>query len=91
MPMVSGRLVSEVLGLHLEAAGQDLRLYDPAAGCWLRTPPEEREFAALMAAKLDQTMAERDRALAEKAQLEQEVSQLRRRLNGADDTERRKD
>ena len=82
MPIVSGRLPSEVLGLHLEADGENLRLYDPAAGRWLPTPAEVRELAAAMAADLDQTAAERDRALADKARLEQELSALRRQLAG---------
>jgi Uma2 family endonuclease len=89
MPMTAGRLVSEVLGLHFEADGEDLRLYDPETGRWLRTPPEEREFAAEMAARLDQTAAERnqataklDQTMADKLRLEQELAELRRRLAG---------
>ena len=75
MPMVSGRVLSEVLGLHFEADGEHLRLHDPATGRWLRTPPEERDFAAEMAARLDQ-------ATADKARLEHELAELRRRLAG---------
>jgi Uma2 family endonuclease len=37
---VQGRLPSRVLGLHLEADGQHLRLYDPATKRWLPTPEE---------------------------------------------------
>jgi Uma2 family endonuclease len=84
MPMVSGRLVSEVLGLHLEADGEQLRPYDPASARRLRTPPEERAFAAEMAAKLD-------RATADKARLEQELAELRRRLAGMGGSERRQE
>jgi Uma2 family endonuclease len=40
---VNGRLPSQVLGLHLERDGQDLRLYDPTTGKWVPTP---RELAA---------------------------------------------
>src|SRR5487761_1646826 len=68
-------LVPSLLGLHFEAHGENLRLYDPATGGWLRTPPEEREFAAKTAAKLDQS-------LAAQARLEQELAELRRRLAG---------
>ncbi len=88
MPIVSGRLVSEVLGLHFEADGEDLRLYDPVAARWLRTPPEDREFAAEMAANL---MAERDQARADKARLEQELAELRRRLAGTGGSEPRQE
>jgi len=37
---IDGRLPSEVSGMHLEAVGTDLRLYDPAAGRWLPTSRE---------------------------------------------------
>ncbi len=37
---VNGRLPSEVLGLHLEADGNQLRLWDPKTGCWLPTTEE---------------------------------------------------
>ncbi len=35
-----GRMPSQILGLHLEADGNDVRLYDPAANRWLPTPLE---------------------------------------------------
>jgi Uma2 family endonuclease len=73
MPMVSGRLPSGVLGLHFEADAQDLRLYNPATGCWLRMPAEDREFAAQTAAKLAQTAAERDKTA---AKLDQTAAKL---------------
>jgi Uma2 family endonuclease len=37
---VRGRLPSQVLGLHLEADGRHLRLWNPALGTWLPTPAE---------------------------------------------------
>ena len=40
---VGGRLPSKVIGLHLEAAGELFRLYDPSAARWLPTPPEVAE------------------------------------------------
>jgi Uma2 family endonuclease len=40
---VNGRLPSQVLGLHLEQAGWQLRLYDPVTKRWLPTPDEERQ------------------------------------------------
>jgi Uma2 family endonuclease len=39
----NGRLPSQVLGLHLEVVGEQLRLYDPARKQWLPIPPEDRE------------------------------------------------
>src|SRR5262249_50901125 len=42
---VKGRLPSKVLGLHLERVGNELRLYDPAAGKWLPTPAERTDQA----------------------------------------------
>jgi Uma2 family endonuclease len=40
-----GRLPSKVLGLHLEAQGEELRLYDPAKERLLPTPEEARRWA----------------------------------------------
>jgi Uma2 family endonuclease len=42
---VRGRLPSRWLKLHLERAGTDLRLWNPATGQWLLTPEEERDQA----------------------------------------------
>ncbi len=42
---VAGRLPSKILGLHLEATGRVLRLYDPAVNQWLPTPAELRRQA----------------------------------------------
>ncbi len=66
---VKGRLPSQVLGLHLEADGELLRLYDPTSGRWLPTPPEVRA-----AQRQDQAEIER---------LRRENEELRRRLPGA--------
>jgi Uma2 family endonuclease len=65
---VDGRLPSRVTGLHLEIAGELLRLYDPAAQAWLPTPPEER--------------AAREAAEEENARLRREIEELRRQLQG---------
>jgi hypothetical protein len=37
---VHRRLPSQVLDLHLERAGEDLRLYEPSTERWLPTPEE---------------------------------------------------
>jgi Uma2 family endonuclease len=65
---IRGRLPSKVLGLHLEAAGELLRLYDPSTGRWLETPPEVAEA--------------RQRAEAEVERLRRENEELRRQLPG---------
>lgn len=80
MPIVAGRLPSEVLGLEFEPSGMDLRLYDPSAGRWLPTPEEVRQLFADAAAERDRTAAERDQAVSENLRLEQEIAELRRRL-----------
>ncbi len=74
---VAGRLPSEVLGLHLEANGPVLRLYDPAANRWLLTPEE-----ALAQARLELTEERRARgqAQAEIDKLRGELEALRGRL-----------
>jgi Uma2 family endonuclease len=65
----AGRLPSQVLGLHLEKSGTELRLHDPAAGAWLPTPRE---------ALRDETRA-RLAAEAENERLRRELDALRRR------------
>ncbi len=42
---LAGRRPSGVLGLHLEPAGRQLRLWDPATERWLLTPEEARHQA----------------------------------------------
>ncbi len=78
---VNGRLPSEVLGLHLEANGDELRLWDPATGCWLPTPEEaqaqaeldrQREKDARLAAE-----RERDQQVEARRKLEDEIARLR--------------
>jgi Uma2 family endonuclease len=69
---IAGRLPSQVLGLHLEEAGQVVRLYHPAAGQWLPTPQEVREEAE----------EARKQAEAKVESLRQELAALRRRLAG---------
>jgi Uma2 family endonuclease len=69
----AGRLPSKVLGLHLEAAADWLRLYDPATQSWVQMAPEARE-----------TLRQNERAIRENEQelerLRQENEELRRRL-----------
>ncbi len=73
---VKGRLPSQVLGLHLEAVGEQLRLYKPAPGAWLLTALEQAEVHK--AARV-QTEAARAQAEAELDRLRREVEALRRR------------
>ncbi len=83
---VKGRLPSKVLGLHLEAVGEQLRFYNPATGAWLLTPLEqaEAEKAARARAEAAQAQAEQDRQReaaarqqAEAAQAQAEAAQAR--------------
>jgi Uma2 family endonuclease len=81
---VNSRLPSQVLGLHLEAAGQALRLYDPATEAWLPTPAERAEQAesareeAEVARERAETAQRAERAARERA--EAEVERLREEL-----------
>ena len=77
---VAGRLPSEVTGLHLEPAGEDLRLVDPATGHHLVKPTEMRRTyrrmaleaeAAARRSEEEQAKIEAERA-AERVQIEAE-------------------
>ncbi len=64
IPKTAGRLASEVLGLHLEASGEQLRLYDPRRGVYLPTPAEIREIAVREAAAREAAEAQAAREAA---------------------------
>jgi Uma2 family endonuclease len=66
----AGRLPSQVLGLHLERHGQELRLYDPAANRWLPTAAERQEQTT---ERLEQTTEQLEQTT---EQLEQRTEQL---------------
>ena len=71
---VAGRLPSEVFGLHLEAEGQKLRLYDPKQKRWLPTRIE----------RIQQAEAEKEKAEAENAKLRAQLAALmQQRGNGS--------
>ncbi len=57
---LAGRLPSEVLGLHLEADGDELRLYDAHTGRWLPTSKEERARAKAERKRADEQQARAD-------------------------------
>jgi Uma2 family endonuclease len=65
---LKGRLPSRELGLHLERAGKELRLFNPSTGKVLPTVQER--------------IARVERVEAENERLRQEVEQLRRRVRG---------
>jgi hypothetical protein len=74
---VKGRLPSKVVGLHLEPSDWELRLYDPAADCWLPTPYEDRDARQeAQEARLREHEA-RLAAEAEVRRLQQELERLR--------------
>ena len=67
---LDGRLPSQVLGLHLERDGTQLRLYDPRAG--RRLPTRQEALLAVQA-----QLADKD---AENARLRAELEALRRQM-----------
>jgi Uma2 family endonuclease len=84
-----GRLPSLVLGLHLEADGELLRLYDPSQKKWLPIPPEvekawrsEAEAHRKAEARARREVLRRQRAEAEIERLRRENEALRRQLPG---------
>src|SRR5262249_18597645 len=89
---VNGRLPSQVLGLHLERDGNQLRLYDPSTQHRLPTPQEaqQRDKQARQQAEQAQQQAEQAQRQAEQAQqraeaeterLRRENEELRRRMS----------
>jgi Uma2 family endonuclease len=74
---VDGRLPSEVLGLHLEQVGDQLRLFDPVTGTHLPTRTENRDNAKRRA-EAEQQRAEAVEAV--RKQLAEENERLRREL-----------
>jgi len=71
IPKLDGHLPSQVLDLHLERDGKDLRLFDPSVGQWLPTTAE----------KLAVESAAKQEAVAENERLRCELEELRRRLD----------
>jgi Uma2 family endonuclease len=70
IPEIDGRLVSEVLGLHIEAAGEQLRLYDPRRGVYLMTPEEIDEALQQEAAARAEAEARAQEEAAARAEAE---------------------
>jgi Uma2 family endonuclease len=77
---VEGRLPSQVLGLHLERDGWQLRLRDPQTGRRLLTPAEEHQARVRAERAAQRASAARRRAEAEVERLRRELDALRRRL-----------
>jgi Uma2 family endonuclease len=88
-----GRLPSQVTGLHLEAEGNMLRLWNPLTATWLPTPQEVRQGFETATEQLrgtvEQLQAEnqqlRQRATALEAELQntnRRLDELARRLDG---------
>ena len=74
---VEGRLFSEQLGLHLQAEGPFLRLFDPQTNRKLPTPQEREQESgeAARKAKLAEKLAEEKQRMAEEAQRRAEEAQ----------------
>ena len=82
---IAGRLPSRELGLHLERAGSELRLWNPETGQWLPTPDEARQAAEAdaqrEAAARQQELSARQLAEAQAQEAEAEVARLRREID----------
>jgi Uma2 family endonuclease len=74
IPTLQARLPSQILDLHLERDGKDLRLFDPSAREWLSTPAEKLTAEA---AARQQIELENAKLIAANAQLEAEIEHLR--------------
>ncbi len=71
-----GRMPSLVLGLHFEADGNDVRLYDPATNAWRFTPAERAEEAETMVEVQREIVAE-EREIAASAVARADVAEQR--------------
>ena len=74
---MNGRLPSEVLGLHLEQDGGELRLWDPKTGKWIPTPNEAREQADTDRRQADAARQQADAARKEAETAAQRAEQVR--------------
>jgi len=82
---VAGRLPSQILGLHLEWDGTELRLYDPTTGSRLLKRCEQRDDAKRNAEaerhRARSAEAAQQQLAAENERLRQELEALHRRMN----------
>ncbi len=87
IPLVAGRIPSEILGLHLERDGTSLRLYNPATGTRLLTREEALALTNQQLALTNQQLALSNQQLAlkdaENERLRRELEALRRSLTPA--------
>ncbi len=87
---VNGRLPSEVLGLHVERDGPNLRLRDPKTGRWVPTPNERAAEAEDKAAEAKEEAAQaKEEATQAKDRAEQAEAELKRLRQEIDDLRRR--
>ena len=77
VPLPSGGLPSEALGLELHWESGRLRLFDPASGRWLLTPAETEAARQAAEAHLAQEAAARREVEVELARLRAELARLR--------------
>jgi Uma2 family endonuclease len=80
--LVEGRLPSVALGLHLERAGTELRLFDPATGRRLPATHERAAEAEAERRRADDAERRADAAEAEVERLRREIEAMRRGSSG---------
>jgi Uma2 family endonuclease len=86
---VEGRLPSNMLDLHLQAEGTDLRLYDPRTGTWLPTPDERADQAGQRADREhERGDREHERAERERERADREHERAEREGQRANDLEK---
>jgi Uma2 family endonuclease len=77
---VEGRLPSQELGLHLEAHGEELRLWDPSTQQWLPTMAEERQQAQIARETLQRAEAALEHAAVETQRIRAELEAIKKQL-----------
>lgn len=78
---VADRLPSEVVGLHMERSGLDLRFYDPTKRAWLPTRQELEQAAQGLKARADEWEARAKNEASEAERLRAEIERVRAELD----------
>jgi Uma2 family endonuclease len=81
IPVVDQRVYSEVLGLHLESAGEELRLFDSTQNQYLQTPEDMREALERETVERERIREALERETNARIAAESEIERLKREID----------